>query len=47
MLIKGLNECEEIVAGDDSILRELLHPNNEDPRFRYRLALLITYVIRQ
>ena len=38
MLIKDLKNCEEIVAGDNSILREVLHPKNEELQIRYSLA---------
>jgi mannose-6-phosphate isomerase-like protein (cupin superfamily) len=38
MLIKNLSKCEEFTAGDDTILRELLHPDKEDLRLRYSLA---------
>ena len=38
MYIKNLQECEEIVAGDNSILRELLNPLKEDIAIRYSLA---------
>jgi mannose-6-phosphate isomerase-like protein (cupin superfamily) len=38
MFIMDLNECEEIVAGDETILRELLHPEKADLKIRYSLA---------
>lgn len=38
MLIKDLQNCEEFVAGDSTILRELLHPDKADVRLRYSLA---------
>jgi len=38
MLIKNLENCEEFIAGDKTILRELLHPDKEDVAFRYSLA---------
>lgn len=38
MLIKELRNCEEIIAGDNSILRELLNPLKEDMAIRYSLA---------
>jgi len=38
MLIKKIENCEEFVAGDHTILRELLHPNKEDLKLRYSLA---------
>ena len=40
MLIKRLTECEEIVAGDNTRLRELLNPLHGDPiEARYSLAV--------
>lgn len=33
-----LRDCDEFVGGDDSILRELLHPDKTDVRIRYSLA---------
>jgi len=33
-----LQNCEEIIAGDNSILREVLHPKNEKLQIRYSLA---------
>ncbi|MDP3105140.1 MAG: cupin domain-containing protein [Candidatus Methanoperedens sp.] len=38
MFIKNLNECEEFKAGDNSTLRELLHPDKADLAIRYSLA---------
>lgn len=38
MFLKRLKDCKEIIAGDDSILRELLHPEKEDLQIRYSLA---------
>ena len=38
MLLKHVRDCEELIAGDDSILRELLHPQKEDLQIRYSLA---------
>ena len=38
MLIKDLKECEEIIAGDNTILRELLNPLKEDIAISYSLA---------
>lgn len=34
----SLNECEEFVAGDNTFLREILHPNKKDLKIRYSLA---------
>ena len=38
MFIKDLNNCKEFVAGDKTILHELLHPNKQDIKLRYSLA---------
>jgi len=38
MLIKDLKNCEEFIAGDDTILRVLLHPDKESLDIRYSLA---------
>jgi mannose-6-phosphate isomerase-like protein (cupin superfamily) len=38
MYIKKLEDCPEFVAGDGSILRELLHADKGDFSFRYSLA---------
>ena len=29
MFIKELQKCEEFIAGDNTILREILHPDKE------------------
>lgn len=38
MIVKHLKECREFIAGDDSILRELLNPEKSDLEIRYSLA---------
>ena len=38
MFIKDLKQCEEFIAGDNTILRELLHPAKADLNLRYSLA---------
>ena len=38
MLVRRLKDCEQFVAGDGSILRELLHPGKADVAIRYSLA---------
>ena len=38
MYIKDLKTCEQMVAGDKSILRELLNPRKEDLAIRFSLA---------
>jgi len=38
MLIRRLQDCDEFVGGDDSILRELLHPAKAEIDIRYSLA---------
>ena len=41
MYIKDLKDCEEFIAGDSTILRELLHPDKVDLNLRYSLAYAI------
>ena len=38
MFVKNLKDCEEFIAGDNTILRELLHPDKADLKLRYSLA---------
>jgi mannose-6-phosphate isomerase-like protein (cupin superfamily) len=38
MYIRTLQDCEEFFAGDNTILRELLHPDKADLNLRYSLA---------
>ena len=38
MFLKYLKDCPEFIAGDDSILRELLHPEKAYLQIRYSLA---------
>ncbi|MFZ2412160.1 MAG: cupin domain-containing protein [Candidatus Methanoperedens sp.] len=38
MFIKNLKDCDEFIAGDNSLLRELLHPDKADLDIRYSLA---------
>ncbi|MGA1979900.1 MAG: cupin domain-containing protein [Sedimentisphaerales bacterium] len=38
MFLKRLKDCREFVAGDGSILQELLHPEKESLQIRYSLA---------
>jgi mannose-6-phosphate isomerase-like protein (cupin superfamily) len=38
MFIRDLKQCEEFTAGDNTILRELLHPAKADLKLRYSLA---------
>ena len=38
MFLKRLKDCTEIIAGDASVLRELLHPEKQDLQIRYSLA---------
>jgi len=38
MLVKDLRDCEEFIAGDDTTLRELLHPDKADLKLGYSLA---------
>jgi mannose-6-phosphate isomerase-like protein (cupin superfamily) len=38
MFIRELKDCEEFIAGDNCILREVLHPDKADLELRYSLA---------
>jgi mannose-6-phosphate isomerase-like protein (cupin superfamily) len=38
MLIQKLNACTEFIAGDGTLLRELLHPDKQPLELRYSLA---------
>jgi len=38
MLIQKLNACPEFLAGDGTVLRELLHPEKQAIALRYSLA---------
>ncbi len=38
MFVKDLKNCKEFIAGDNAILREILHPDKEDLKLRYSLA---------
>jgi mannose-6-phosphate isomerase-like protein (cupin superfamily) len=38
MFIKKLSDCEQFLAGDSTILRELLHPAKAELELRYSLA---------
>ena len=38
MFVRDLGDCPEFVAGDSSILRELLHPAKTNLHIRYSLA---------
>jgi mannose-6-phosphate isomerase-like protein (cupin superfamily) len=38
MLIRDLQRCEEIIAGDQTVLRELLHPAKANLEIHYSLA---------
>ena len=38
MFIKDQKDCEEFIAGDNTQLRELLHPDKADLDLRYSLA---------
>lgn len=38
MLITSLNQCEEFLAGDHTLLREMLHPARVPVAIRYSLA---------
>ena len=38
MFVRNLEDCPEFVAGDSSVLRELLHPAKANLKIRYSLA---------
>ncbi|MEH2007852.1 cupin domain-containing protein [Nostoc sp.] len=38
MLVQKLQDCPEFIAGDNTILRELLHPDKQLLTLRYSLA---------
>jgi len=38
MFIRELLDCEEFTAGDNCLLREILHPDKENLSLRYSLA---------
>ena len=38
MLVKDLNDCDEFMAGDGSLLRQLLHPDKANISCRYSLC---------
>jgi len=38
MLVRKLNDCEMFIAGDNTQLRELLHPDKQPLDLRYSLA---------
>jgi mannose-6-phosphate isomerase-like protein (cupin superfamily) len=43
MFIKDLKDCEEFRAGDNTILRQLLHPDKAKLDIRYSLAHAVLY----
>jgi mannose-6-phosphate isomerase-like protein (cupin superfamily) len=38
LFIRELNDCPEFIAGDNCVLREILHPAKADLKIRYSLA---------
>ncbi len=38
MFVKKLEDCEEFIAGDQTVLREVLHPDKAPLELRYSLA---------
>jgi mannose-6-phosphate isomerase-like protein (cupin superfamily) len=44
LYFKRLKECSEIVAGDGTQLRELLHPERDQADIRYSLAWAMLHV---
>ena len=43
MFIKNLKDCEEFIAGDNTILRQLLHPDKADLDIHYSLAYVVLH----
>ncbi len=41
MFIRDIEDCEAITAGDNTLLRELLNPHNDDVNVRYSLAVAL------
>lgn len=41
MFIRDLKNCQKIIAGDNSILRELFNPLKDDLNLRYSLAYAV------
>jgi mannose-6-phosphate isomerase-like protein (cupin superfamily) len=39
MFVRRFDDCQEFMAGDDSVLREFLHPKKANLRIHYSLAL--------
>jgi mannose-6-phosphate isomerase-like protein (cupin superfamily) len=44
MLVRKLNDCEQFIAGDGTLLREMLHPDKQPIYLRYSLAHAIVPV---
>jgi mannose-6-phosphate isomerase-like protein (cupin superfamily) len=44
MLVRKLSDCEEFTAGDNTLLREMLHPDKQAIALRYSLAHAIVPV---
>ncbi len=38
MFVRKLEDCEEFIAGDETVLREMLHPDKAPLELRYSLA---------
>lgn len=38
MFIRELKDCDEFIAGDNCVLREILHPDKDNIALRYSLA---------
>jgi mannose-6-phosphate isomerase-like protein (cupin superfamily) len=41
MFIRDLQSCEEFIAGDHTVLRELIHPAKDNLELRYSLAFAV------
>ena len=41
MFVKDTKNCKKIIAGDNTILKEILHPLKEDLKIRYSLSYAV------
>ena len=43
MLIRDLKDCEEFISGDNTLLRQLLHPDHSGVDIRYSLCHAVVH----
>ena len=43
MVVKDLKDCKEFIAGDNTVLRQLLHPDKAALDIRYSLAYAVLH----